>query len=58
MIGIYVCKKFYQAPLDNYKTVEQEGKTAVSEIRTMKMYWDVNTTVIHSVLKLNGLYGD
>jgi hypothetical protein len=24
----------------------------------MKMYWDVNTTVIHSVLKLNGLYGD
>jgi len=40
-----VCTRFYNDLLHNYKIVEHEGKTVVNEIRPMRLYWDVNTTV-------------
>jgi len=37
-IGIYVYRIFYNALLDNYKTVEQDGKTVANEMSKTRMY--------------------
>ena len=37
--------------------MEQGGKTVVNKIRKQRMYWDINSTVNHSVLKADWAMG-
>jgi len=50
-----VYRIIHNALLHNYKTVEQDGKTAANEMSKKRRYSDEDTTANHSLLKANGL---